>query len=159
HQHDLDERPPLAPRTEWRDPHAPSAAHPTSEVSAPPVLAALLAASVTSHDPHPEPDQRPQERGGQREQPERPREAPEQEIEPDALGVLEHEDEQQARPGQRGDGASPESTSLGLGGVVSGTRPHDHSSLLVSHGRARLYATASWWRGGAHYRRAVSDRP
>jgi hypothetical protein len=33
-------------------------------VSAPSVLAALLAASVTAHDTYPEPDQRPEERGG-----------------------------------------------------------------------------------------------
>jgi hypothetical protein len=33
-------------------------------VSAPSVLAALLAASVTAHDTYPEPDQRPEERRG-----------------------------------------------------------------------------------------------
>ena len=33
-------------------------------VSAPSVLAALLAASVTAHDTYPEPDQGPEERGG-----------------------------------------------------------------------------------------------
>src|SRR4029453_8568749 len=102
-----------------------------SGLSPPPILAALLAAPVTAHDPHSEPDQRPEEGGGQRQEPQRPGETPEQEVEADVLGVLEHEDEQQAHAGQRGDGASPEPTCLGLRAAVTGTLTHDHSPLLV----------------------------
>ena len=51
------------------------------------------------------------------------------EVEADALRVLEHEDEQQAHSGKRGDGASPEATCLGLRAAVTGTLTHDHFPL------------------------------
>ena len=70
--------------------------------SVPSVLAALLAAPVTAHHAQSEPHQRPEQRRGHREEPKRPGETPEQEVEPDALGVLDHEDDQQPHAGERG---------------------------------------------------------
>ena len=58
------------------------------------VLAALLATTVTAHHAQSEPHQRPENRGGHGEEPKRPGEAPDEEVELHALGVLDHENEQ-----------------------------------------------------------------
>src|SRR4029453_19585684 len=107
------------------------AVEPSPRVSVPSVLAALLAALVTAHDTQPEPDQRPEDGGGQHQEPERPCEAPEQEVETDVLGVLEHEDEQQAHSGERGDRPAAEPPGVGLRACpLPASLAHDSSSCL-----------------------------
>jgi hypothetical protein len=51
-------------------------------------LAAFLAAPVTAHHAQSQPHDRPEQRRGHREEPKRPGELPEEEVEPDAFGVL-----------------------------------------------------------------------
>jgi hypothetical protein len=80
--------------------------------SAPSGLTALLAAPVTAHHAQSEPHQRPKKRGGHSEKPKRPGETPEEEVEADALGVLDHEDEQQPYAAERGDRSTAESASF-----------------------------------------------
>ena len=63
--------------------------------SVPSVVAARLAAPMTTYDTQSEPHQRPEQCHHDAEQPQRPGEAPDQEVERDVLGVLDHEDEQQ----------------------------------------------------------------
>ena len=71
----------------------------------------LLTATVATHYAQSDPHQCPKCRGNQRIKPQRPREVPHEEVEPDSLGVLQDEDEQQATPGERGDGSTAESCS------------------------------------------------
>ena len=56
--------------------------------SAPPILAARPAAPMTAKHAQSEPHQCPDQRHHESKQPKRPGEAPEQEVEPDILGVL-----------------------------------------------------------------------
>src|SRR5215218_1061789 len=79
--------------------------------SVPSVLAALLAASMTTHHAQPEPHQRPEQRSNDGVQPQRPGEAHEQEVELDVLGVLENEDEQHPDAGERSDRPTAQPTS------------------------------------------------
>src|SRR5262249_4303069 len=67
------------------------------------------------------------------EQPQWPGEAPEQEVDRDVLGVLDHEDQQRAETGQGGDGAAAEAmSSIGFGGCVpSALRGHEASLRRV----------------------------
>lgn len=82
--------------------------------SAPTILAALSAATVTAHHAKSEPHEGPEHRGGYGEEPKRPSEAPGQEVELHALGVLDHENEQQSYSCERGDRSTAESASLRL---------------------------------------------
>src|SRR3954451_19273386 len=87
------------------------------------------ATSMTSHHAQPEPNQRSDQRRYQREQPERPSEAPEQESEGHALAILDHEDGQQSDPGERGERSATEPTPVFRGTIWAGARcllDHDH---------------------------------
>src|SRR5664279_2074429 len=74
-----------------------------------------------------------QQRHHHAEQPKRPGEAPDQEVERDVLGVLDHEDEQQPDSGERGEHSAAELKPLSLGGAArAGIRTlldHETSSL------------------------------
>jgi Endosomal/lysosomal potassium channel TMEM175 len=76
--------------------------------SAPSVFAAGHATPMTAHDAQTEPNQCTEDRRDEGEQPQWPGEAPDQEVESDLLGVLHHEDHQQAESRQRGDRPSTE---------------------------------------------------
>jgi hypothetical protein len=78
----------------WRGSGMPSMAG-VSVDSRPTVLTAFLAATVTAEHAQSEPHQRPENRGSHREEPKRPGEAPDEEVKLYALGVLDHEYEQQ----------------------------------------------------------------
>src|SRR5215213_5612429 len=85
------------------------------------LTALLVAAGVPARDattvatkhPQPDPHDGSEHRHDQREQPERHRDAPEQEVERDVVPVLHHEDEEQATAGERGDQAAAETGALG----------------------------------------------
>jgi hypothetical protein len=68
-----------------------------SSVSVWSVFAARGAATVAAHHAEPEPHQRPDQCRDEGEQPQRPGEAPEQERQRDAFGVLDHEDDKAER--------------------------------------------------------------
>ena len=87
--------------------------------SAPTILAALSAATVTAHHAKPEPHEGPEHRGGYGEEPKRPSEAPGQEVELHALGVLDHENEQQSYSCERGDRSTAESPFFRLRACAS----------------------------------------
>src|SRR3954466_9714738 len=87
-----------------------------SSVSA--IVAARRAAPMTAQHAHPEPHQRSNRRDHEGEQPKRPREAPEQEVEPDILGVLDHEGEQEPDPGEGGNRSPAEPGPLSFHGTA-----------------------------------------
>src|SRR4029453_16006050 len=74
---------------------------------------------MATKDAEPEPDQRTDGRGEQNDQPQRPREIPEEELQRDVLGVLHHEDDQQSRPTDRRDRSTAE-PDAGLFGRCDG---------------------------------------
>src|SRR5680860_673379 len=74
----------------------------------PSLLASRLSPPVTANHTQSKPHQSAEKRRDHREQPERPLEGPEQEIERDVLGVLHDKDEQQPGSGQRGDRSGTE---------------------------------------------------
>src|ERR1700712_2457143 len=95
--------------------------------------------SVAAHHADAEPDQRPDQRRDEGEQPQRPGEAPEQERRRDALGVLDHEDEEQPQPDEGGDRAAAYLESSSTGGSVGGARRSllDHEFFLHAWARRR----------------------
>src|SRR5215207_3446452 len=70
------------------------------------------AATVPPHHAQAEPDKRANHRHGESKQPDRPGEAPEQEVDPDGLGVLDDDDDEQPDAGERGDGPAAEPLPL-----------------------------------------------
>src|SRR5262245_17397920 len=77
--------------------------------SGPSVVAARLPTAMTANHPEPNPHHCSDKRRDERVEPKRPRKAPEEEVEPDILRVLEHEDEQESRSDERGDSYSAQS--------------------------------------------------
>jgi hypothetical protein len=67
------------------------------------ILATFLPAPVATHHAESEPHQRAEERHHDGVEPQRPREAQPQEVEPDVFGVLDDEDDQDADAGERRD--------------------------------------------------------
>ena len=106
--------------------------------------------TVTAQHTQPEPHERSNQRSHEDEQPERPGEVPEQEVDRDVLGVLDHEDEQRPSSGQGGDGAPAESTPSvrRVGGGSSRTLTfvcHDDSLDMVSHGSVSTSVEPAPW--------------
>jgi hypothetical protein len=103
-------------------------------------LAALLTAPVTAHHAQSQPHQRPKQRGGHREEPKRPGEIPEEKFEPDALGVLDHEDDQQPHAGERGDRPTAEPASFRRrAGAVAAVPDEVKPGTYVSDGGEGCY--------------------
>jgi hypothetical protein len=103
-----------------------------SPVSAPSILAALLAAPVTAHDPQPEPDQRPEEGGCQRQEPQRPGETPEQKVEADALGVLGMKMSSRPTPVSEAMAPAPSPRAWACGPLLLGPSRMTTSPLVVN---------------------------
>ncbi len=101
---------------------------------------------MTADHAQPHPDHRPDQCHRKGKKPNRPGKAPKQELQPDALPVLDHEDDQQSKPDERGNHAAGEAASLPSWrnvGHVAGIRL-DHESLLgayVQHGKRELVTT------------------
>jgi hypothetical protein len=74
----------------------------TVDLSPPSVFAACDAASMTAQDSEPKPDQRPEDRCDEGEQPEGPSEFPDEEVKRDLLGVLNHEEDEYCSTRERG---------------------------------------------------------
>src|ERR1700712_5599581 len=97
-------------------------------------FASRRAAPMTTHHAEPEPDQRSDQSRDEREQPERPREAPHEEEQRDPCRVLDHEDDQQRNADERGDQpAGDVESSSARGSVGTGSRALlDHQTVVRS---------------------------
>jgi hypothetical protein len=101
------------PPADRRHPRLPPGNDPgEADTSATSCCASCLATPVASQHAQPEPHKGAEQRHHDRVKPQRPGEVEEQEVKPDLLGVLDHEDGQHRKAGERNYRSATESTSF-----------------------------------------------
>jgi uncharacterized membrane protein HdeD (DUF308 family) len=115
--------------------------------SVPAFFASGGATAMAAHHAEPEPDQRSDQCRHESEQPEWPREAPQEEEQRHALGVLDHEDDEQHHADERGDRPAADSEPSSSRGPASA-----RSRALLDH------QTANRSRRGTQFFSSVSCR-
>src|SRR4029450_11811461 len=113
-------------------PRAPAALGGGRVGSVPPLAAPVDAPPGAAQGAPRAPHERADERSDEDEQPPGPRELPHQELDRHVLGVLEHEDEQRPRTGERRDRATSDARPplLGLGARAVAGAVLDHRDSL-----------------------------